>query len=166
MTKNLLFITTDQWRGECLSSLGHRVQTPYLDDLAKSGVLFKEHFSNAVPCGPSRALLHTGMYLQNHRSGTNGTPLDARHTNWALEVRKAGYTPALFGYTDTANDPRMFDPDELVNEASNTEYLPLVLEYARKMLSWRMNHDEQLLTHLSLTGDGVISRPSSRYRSD
>lgn len=109
--KNILFITADQWRGECLSSRGHTVQTPNLDALAADGVLFKQHFANAVPCGPSRASLHTGMYLQNHRSGTNGTPLDSRHTNWALEVRRHGYDPVLFGYTDTANDPRDFDPD-------------------------------------------------------
>jgi arylsulfatase A-like enzyme len=109
--KNILFITADQWRGECLSSRGHRVKTPNLDALAAEGVMFARHYANAVPCGPSRASLHTGMYLQNHRSGTNGTPLDSRHTNWALEVRRQGYDPALFGYTDTANDPGDFDPD-------------------------------------------------------
>jgi len=112
MKKNILFITADQWRGECLSTLGHMVQTPNLDALAAEGTLFKRHFANAVPCGPSRASIHTGMYLQNHRSGTNGTPLDARHTNWALETRRAGYDPVLFGYTDTANDPRAFDADD------------------------------------------------------
>ncbi|MFT6433089.1 MAG: arylsulfatase A-like enzyme [Candidatus Azotimanducaceae bacterium] len=110
MKKNVLFITADQWRGECLSSLGHKVKTPNLDQLASEGVQYTQHFANAVPCGPSRASLHTGMYLQNHRSGTNGTPLDARHTNWAKEVRAKRYDPVLFGYTDTANDPRMFDP--------------------------------------------------------
>ena len=109
--KNILFITADQWRAECLSCLGHIVQTPNLDMLAKEGMLFSNHFANAVPCGPSRASLHTGMYLQNHRSGTNGTPLDSRHTNWAKEARKIGYSPALFGYTDTSNDPRDYAPD-------------------------------------------------------
>ena len=112
MKKNILFITADQWRGEALSSLGHMVKTPNLDQLAAEGVLYKQHFANAVPCGPSRASLHTGMYLQNHRSGTNGTPLDARHTNWALELRANQYDPVLFGYTDTANDPRQFEPDD------------------------------------------------------
>jgi len=107
---NILFITADQWRGECLSALGHpMVKTPHLDALAREGMLFRNHFANAVPCGPSRASLHTGMYLQNHRSGTNGTPLDARHTNWAREVGKAGYDPVLFGYTDTSIDPRGVD---------------------------------------------------------
>lgn len=110
--KNILFITADQWRGECLSTLGHQVQTPNLDLLAAEGMLFKNHYAQAVPCAPSRASIHTGMYLQNHRACTNGTPLDARHTNWALETRKAGFDPVLFGYTDTANDPRQFDPDD------------------------------------------------------
>jgi len=109
---NILFITADQWRGECLSALGHpAVRTPNLDALAKDGVLFTRHYANAVPCGPSRASLHTGMYLQNHRSGTNGTPLDARHTNWAKEATKLGYDPVLFGYTDTSQDPREEDPE-------------------------------------------------------
>ena len=52
------------------------------------------------------------MYLHNHRSGTNGTPLDRRFTNWALELRRAGYDPALFGYTHTAPDPRYMTPDD------------------------------------------------------
>ncbi|HEY2707031.1 MAG TPA: alkaline phosphatase family protein [Caulobacteraceae bacterium] len=108
---NILFITADQWRGDCLSAVGHPVQTPNLDRLASQGVLFERHFANAAPCGPSRTSLHTGLYLQNHRSGTNGTPLDARHTNWALEAAKLGYDPVLFGYTDTSRDPRG-EPDD------------------------------------------------------
>lgn len=111
--RNVLLITADQWRGDCLSAVGHPVvRSPHLDALAADGVLFEKHFANAVPCGPSRACLHTGMYLHNHRSGTNGTPLDRRFTNWALEVRRAGYDPALFGYTHTAPDPRYLGADD------------------------------------------------------
>ena len=29
-------------------------------------------------------------------------------------ARQAGYDPVLFGYTDTANDPRFFDPDNAI----------------------------------------------------
>ena len=111
--RNVLLITADQWRGDCLSAVGHPVvRSPHLDELAAGGVLFERHYANAVPCGPSRACLHTGMYLHNHRSGTNGTPLDRRFTNWALEVRRAGYDPALFGYTHTAPDPRYMTADD------------------------------------------------------
>lgn len=112
---NILFITADQWRGECLSSLGHpHVKTPNLDALASDGVSFKRHFAQATPCGPSRACLYTGMYMHNHRSTLNGTPMDSRHTNVALEARKSGYKPALFGYTDVSLDPRDFSPSDYV----------------------------------------------------
>lgn len=111
--KNILFILADQWRWECLSALGHRVvRTPNLDALAADGVLFRNHFAQASPCGPSRASILTGMYLQNHRSCRNGTPLDARFTNLALELRQAGYDPNLIGYTDTSADPRLHHPDD------------------------------------------------------
>lgn len=110
---NTLFITADQWRGECLSALGHpHVKTPNLDALAADGVTFKRHYAQATPCGPSRACLYTGMYMQNHRSVLNGTPLEARHSNMALEARKAGYKPALFGYTDVSLDPREFSSND------------------------------------------------------
>lgn len=105
--RKILLISADQWRAECLSAMGHPlVKTPHLDALAKDGVLFKRHYSVCAPCGPSRTSLLTGMYLMNHRSGRNGTPLDDRHSNLALEARKAGYDPTLFGYTDTSLDPR------------------------------------------------------------
>ncbi|MGD0084524.1 MAG: alkaline phosphatase family protein [Acidimicrobiales bacterium] len=110
---NVLFITLDQWRGDSLSALGHAlVETPTLDALAARGVLFANHWANTAPCGPSRATLYTGMYLQNHRSALNGTPLDARFTNVALEARKIGYDPVLFGYTDTSVDPRTVPADD------------------------------------------------------
>ncbi len=110
---NILFITADQWRGECLSILGHEfVQTPNLDALARDGVLFRHHFAQATPCAPSRSSMHTSLYLQSSRCVVNGAPLDRRFTNWALEVQAAGYDPSLFGYTDSAIDPRGLDPED------------------------------------------------------
>ena len=54
--KNVLFIMADQWRGDTLGCINHPVvQTPYLDQLAGEGVLFRKHYAQAVPCGPSRA---------------------------------------------------------------------------------------------------------------
>lgn len=116
---NVLLICADQWRGDCISALGHpNVRTPNLDELISCSVTFTQHFGQCTPCGPSRTSLLTGMYLMNHRSGRNGTPLDARHTNLALEARKLGYEPALFGYTDTTPDPRTMHP----NDPSLTAY--------------------------------------------
>lgn len=110
---NVLFITADQWRGDTLSAVGHPcIRTPALDALAEEGTLFRRHYTVASPCGPSRASLLTGLYPHTHRSIRNGTPLDARHTNLALEVRRGGWEPLLFGYTDTSLDPRGRPPGD------------------------------------------------------
>ncbi len=110
---NVLFITVDQWRGDCLSALGHPIlETPALDALARRGVLFANHWANAAPCGPSRACLYTGTYQHRNRSVLNGTPLDARFTNIARLAREVGYDPVLFGYTDTSIDPRTVAADD------------------------------------------------------
>jgi arylsulfatase A-like enzyme len=105
--RNVLFITVDQWRGDCLSAAGHPVvATPTLDRLAARGVRFANHWSVTAPCGPSRASLLTGLYLMHHRSVGNGTPLDERFETLATVALAAGYDPTLFGYTDTTVDPR------------------------------------------------------------
>ena len=110
--KNILLVTADQWRGDCVSALGHPdVKTPNIDALIADGMAFSNHYSVCAPCSPARASLLTGMYLQNHRVVRNGTPLDNRHTNIALELRKLGYTPLLFGYTDTTLDPRVYSEE-------------------------------------------------------
>lgn len=105
---NVLLITCDQWRADCLGCAGHPVvRTPHLDRLAQEGVRFAAHYCQATPCGPSRASLYTGMYQLNTRVVANGTPLAARHTNIAKELRRGGYDPVLSGYTDQANDPSL-----------------------------------------------------------
>ena len=113
MPRKVLFITGDQWRGEALSCLGHpAAQTPHLDRLAREGTTFLRHYTVATPCGPARTSLLTGLYPFLHRSIRNGAPLDRRHTNIALEARKAGYDPVLFGYTDSSADPGAMAPDD------------------------------------------------------
>jgi arylsulfatase A-like enzyme len=111
---NLLLVTLDQFRGDCLSAAGHRVvRTPNLDRLAASGVRFDRHYSQAAPCAPGRACLYTGTYQMNNRVVANGTPLDDRLDNLARAGRRAGLDPTLFGYTDQGVDPRTVQsPDD------------------------------------------------------
>ena len=124
---NVLLITADQWRGDCLSAMGHPVlRTPNIDRLAGEGVLFARHYAGSAPCSPGRACLYTGLYLMNHRVCINGTPLDRRHDNLALAARRAGYEPTLFGYTDAAADPRDYDAgDPLTNKFVDSRYIYL-----------------------------------------
>ena len=75
----------------------------------KSTVL--HHTSGIVPCGLKNNYVNR-IYPFIHRSVTNGAPLDKRFTNIAKEVRKIGYEPNLYGYTDTSWDPRYLDPKD------------------------------------------------------
>lgn len=111
---NILLITLDQFRADCLSAAGHPiVKTPNLDRLCAEGVRLARHYSQAAPCSPGRASLYTGTYQLNHRVVANGTPLDRRLDNVAKAARRAGYVPTLFGYTDQAADPRdITDPQD------------------------------------------------------
>jgi arylsulfatase A-like enzyme len=109
--KNVLLVVVDQWRGDMLPWLGTpHLKTPNIDRLCAQGVTFRNHFTQAAPCGPARASLLTGLYQMNHRAVQNTIPLDARFTNLALELRKGGYDPALIGYTTTTPDPRTTSP--------------------------------------------------------
>ncbi len=106
--RNVLLIVVDQWRGDCLGALGHpAMRTPNLDRLCRRAVTFRRHYAQAAPCAPARTSLLTGLYMLNHRVVQNGVPLDARHTNLALELRRGGHEPALIGYTTFTPDPRV-----------------------------------------------------------
>ncbi|MEX0351557.1 MAG: alkaline phosphatase family protein [Paracoccaceae bacterium] len=111
--KNVLFIIIDQLRADCLSgALAEHADLPNLRAFMDDAVSFERHFSVANPCGPSRASILTGQYAMNHRSVRNGTPLRHDTPNIAKEMRKLGYLPMLFGYTDTSQDPRAFAPGD------------------------------------------------------
>jgi arylsulfatase A-like enzyme len=109
--RNVLLIVVDQWRADFVPHLGATfLRTPNLDRLCREGVTFRNHVTTAVPCGPARASLLTGLYLMNHRAVQNTVPLDARHMNLGKALRLIGYDPALIGYTTTTPDPRTSGP--------------------------------------------------------
>jgi arylsulfatase A-like enzyme len=70
-------------------------------------------------------------------------------------VHFAGLPPLLFDLQE--------DPHEFVDRANDPAYLPITLEYAQRMLTWRMRHDEQTLTHLTVTPNGLVGRPAPRW---
>ncbi|MEZ2132192.1 MULTISPECIES: alkaline phosphatase family protein [unclassified Sinorhizobium] len=174
---NILLITADQWRGDCLSAAGHpSVKTPNIDVLAREGVLFRQHYASAAPCSPARATLYTGLYQMNHRVCRNGSPLDARFDNLALAARRAGYDPTLFGYTDTAPDPRVMDardPHLRTYEGVLPGFSPrqLLPEHEKQWLSWLRSrgHANAFTRDVHLptgSGPGEISTAPPVYSKD
>jgi hypothetical protein len=62
---NVILIITDDLGNTGLSSWGSSFyETPHIDALAKSGVLFKNFYSASCLCSPARASLMTGKYPQ------------------------------------------------------------------------------------------------------
>ncbi|KRB62928.1 phosphonate monoester hydrolase [Rhizobium sp. Root708] len=174
---NVLLITADQWRGDCLSAVGHPcVKTPNVDALAAEGTLFASHYAGAAPCSPARATLYTGLYQMNHRVCRNGSPLDARFDNLALAARRAGYEPTLFGYTDTAPDPRELAPGDphlttyegLLPGFTARQLLP---EHEKQWLSWLRERghadarDRNVHVPVGAT-PGQISNAATAYSKD
>lgn len=175
---NILLITADQWRGDCLSALGHPLaRTPNLDELAKRGVTFAKHYAGASPCSPARACLYTGLYQMNNRVCINGSPLDSRHDTLAQAFRRLGYDPTLFGYTDQSQDPRVVHP----NDPKLTTYEGLLPGFNWRVsipddqfpfLSWLESkgyEDALSNTNLHIPATGVDDPPQGkapRYRAE
>ena len=58
---NIIFIITDQMRGDCLSITGHPViKTPSLDMLAAQGTVFTRAYAACPSCIAARACMFTG----------------------------------------------------------------------------------------------------------
>jgi N-sulfoglucosamine sulfohydrolase len=87
--------------GDYLGCYGTPVHTPYIDQIAREGVLLSNHFASAAVCSPSRGSMWTGCYPHTH--GLMG--LVPR--GWEMDVEKcptlmsflqeAGYQTLLFG---------------------------------------------------------------------
>lgn len=98
---NIVFILVDQWRGDCLSILGHPVvDTPNLDELAHRGALFTSAYSACPTCITARANIWTGQ--SPSRLGWLGFPSKVEwnfETTLMNELKAAGYQTACVGKT-------------------------------------------------------------------
>jgi arylsulfatase len=98
---NVILICVDEWRGDCLSAIGHpHVETPNLDGLAREGVLFSRAYSATPTCVPARVALFTGQSQERHgRVGyDDGVPFEKAHPVTVQgEFKRAGYQTQAIG---------------------------------------------------------------------
>jgi arylsulfatase A-like enzyme len=66
---NLLYILVDQLSGFAIPAADSNARMPNVQALTESGVLFRQAYTAAMTCGPSRASLDTGLYTQTHGVG-------------------------------------------------------------------------------------------------
>ncbi|MYG52144.1 MAG: sulfatase-like hydrolase/transferase [Rhodospirillaceae bacterium] len=96
---NILFITSDQQRGDCYGFEGRRIRTPHLDRLAAEGTRFAACITPNVVCQPSRASILTGLLPMTHGVHDNGISLDPEtgEAGFAGALAAAGYRTGFVG---------------------------------------------------------------------
>ena len=96
---NILFITSDQHRGDSYGFRGRKVKTPHLDRLAADGVSAENCITPNLVCQPSRASILTGMLPLTHGSSDNGCDLNPAfgEKGFAGTLGNAGYDTAFIG---------------------------------------------------------------------
>lgn len=121
MKPNILFISCDQQRWDCLGFNGrYPVKTPNIDRLAEEGMRFNHSYTPLPTCCPARQALICGKRpesfggLWNYDQGTPVGSLPKDAFSWARELHESGYhtgyvgkwhvsptyTPLDYGYED------------------------------------------------------------------
>jgi N-sulfoglucosamine sulfohydrolase len=115
---------------------GYGVLTPNIQLLADQGLLFREAFSAASSCSPSRASFITGQYP--HSNGMlglahRGFELFDYNRHIVNTLRKAGYHSELIGEQHISEDPNILGYDR-VHEIARTNVetaAPVAVEFLR-----------------------------------
>ena len=94
---NVLLITSDHTRHDCVGSVNPAAITPNLDRLAEEGVLFEQCYVQNPLCMPSRASIFTGRYPSNHGVRANGIPLPEDELTLAHVFAQGGYRTIQIG---------------------------------------------------------------------
>ena len=117
--KNILFITSDEMRGDVQGYSGNPdVQTPNLDALAARGCVFARHFAPFPKCVPSRCSMHTGRYTHTDglRSVMGPNHLPKGTPTLAGLLRERGYETAVLGLNHVWEDPWFYGEGDQRNE--------------------------------------------------
>ena len=115
MKPNIIYLHSHD-TGRYIQPYGHAVPTPNLQRFAEQGVVFRNAFSVAPNCSPSRSALVTGQ--APHCNGMNGLA----HRGFSLiditqhilhTLRPQGYYSSLFGVQHVAKQPHQIGYDHV-----------------------------------------------------
>ncbi len=94
---NIFLITIDTLRADHVHCYGYdQIQTPALDDLAKSGIRFSQAFTPSPLTNSSHTSILTGLLPSAHGVTDFGIPLDDSHATMAELLKAKGYHTAAF----------------------------------------------------------------------
>src|SRR5262249_52021856 len=95
---NIVLISIDTLRADALGCYGNKqIQTPNIDELSKSSLIFRNLISSVPLTLPSHASLLTGMLPVHHGIHDNhAARLDPNQMTLALALKQTGYTTQAF----------------------------------------------------------------------
>jgi N-acetylglucosamine-6-sulfatase len=97
---NVVMILIDDLRWDELGCAGHPyVKTPHVDRLAREGLMFRNAFTVAPLCSPSRASFLTAQYPQQHGivDNVDRSRLSHELVTWPRLLHDAGYETCWVG---------------------------------------------------------------------
>jgi len=106
MKPNIIFILADDLGyGDVGYNGQSKIKTPNIDQMAREGMIFPQHYCGTAVCGPSRAALMTGIHTAHatvrelSEWSLNGKPADliATDITVAKELKRAGYKTGIIG---------------------------------------------------------------------
>ncbi len=99
--EHIVLVTIDTLRADHTSAYGYPVQTtPWLDELAARGIVFRRAYAQSATTKPSHASLFTGLYPVQHGVQNNIDVLDHKFETLAEMLRGQGYRTAAFVSAD------------------------------------------------------------------
>ena len=95
---NVVVIFVDQLSPWALGCYGNtEIETPHIDALAKSGVIFENAYCTKAVSTPSRGCMLTGLYPFAHKATNNQMLVDTAVETYADLFNAAGYETAYIG---------------------------------------------------------------------
>ncbi|MGF1580122.1 MAG: arylsulfatase [Gemmataceae bacterium] len=102
---NIIFIMADDLGFAELGCYGQKkIRTPFLDQMAKEGIRFTQHYAGNAVCAPSRCVLMTGLhsghtYIRNNKEvrPEGQAPIPDHVLTVAEILKQAGYVTGCFG---------------------------------------------------------------------
>ena len=122
---NILLISTDHWPAELLGEAGHPdILTPTLDELARSGVRFRNAYGECPVCIPARRTLMTGTSPRTHGDRDFGETMPMPDLpTMAQTFRDAGYQAYGVGKLHVYPQRNRIGFDDMVlDEEGRTQY--------------------------------------------
>jgi N-sulfoglucosamine sulfohydrolase len=164
--KNVVLMISDNHTRDDLGCYGHRVlRTPNLDALARQGTRFANAYATAASCGPSRAVIYTGLLTHYNGQYTHGHSFHngvlAKDVTTVFDLlKKGGYRTALFG--KTSFDPRAGQYEIDVIDTSVQRDLPAATKRAEKFI--RESGDKPFFIVLASHDPHPSDRPPAARR--